>query len=78
MYNNPLINSKKRNVLEHFLKVCPNYSIELGEYKVKRDEPEFIKGLFKLDFFVRMSLKKAKEFTCLKRRPKTKHRCKAV
>lgn len=58
MYNNRMINSKKRDVLEHFLKICPNYNAELGEYRVQRDEPELMKGVFKIKFFVEDELEK--------------------
>jgi len=58
MYNNPMVNSKKRDVLEHFLKLCPNHNAEIGEYKAQIDEPVLINDFFKLKFFVEDELER--------------------
>jgi len=58
MYNNPMTDPKKRDVLEHFLKLCPNYNNEVDEFEVQIDEPDSMNRLFKLKFFVENELER--------------------
>jgi len=61
IFGNPYRHSQKEAGIKHFMGILPNFTTELGQYKVSGDAPDYVKGSVKIPWFVRDNLEKKQE-----------------